>query len=125
MMRLTESLRFWGPRLMLSLASAFSISATALVCAWYQYRSDLRLGLEDDSSVSFWEFAVEMHMPDVKLTCLLAGALAFPLCMYYSTALDGKRSSLVKVLIANTLTALFAILTAVVMAGLHLPFDHH
>ena len=123
-MAFQDMLRRWAQRLLLSLASAVAVSATAFVCAWLEFRA-ARV-FPDPFLPSLWEFAFEMDIAGVKLSCLLAGALAFPLCLLYSTQLDGKRSSLVKVLIANTLTALSAIFAAVVMAALHFgPWDHH
>lgn len=124
-MALQEFLRRWGPRILLSFASALSVSATAFVCAWYEYRNAAPFKMAGGPrDPTLWQFANEMDTRGIAVTCLLAGALTFPLCLINSTQLGDKRSSLLPVLIANTVTAIFAIFIAVVMAALHLPSGH-
>jgi uncharacterized BrkB/YihY/UPF0761 family membrane protein len=119
-MPLQDELRRWAQRILLSLGSAVAVSATAFVCAWIDYR------YQDHGQPTLWEFTTVVAPIGTRNSCLLAGALTFPLCLLYSTGWDGTRSSLVKVLIANSVTAIFAILAAVVMAALYmLPFEEH
>jgi hypothetical protein len=126
-MALKEFLRRWAQRLLLSLGSAVAVSGTAFVCAWIEYRYENFDRAPPFGQPTLWEFATTVAPEGVPNICLLAGALTFPLCLLYSAGWDGTRSSLVKVLLANAVTAIFAILAAVVMAALHFApgFDHH
>jgi hypothetical protein len=134
-MPLKDSLRYWGIRVLLSLTTAGLVSASAFVCAWVKYREgdpNLAILLPEQNlggmfDVSLWDFAFHLDTAGVRDTCILAGILAFPLFLVYSTELDGRRSSLIKVLVYNTVTLLIAVVTAAFLAVIHLPpiGDHH
>ncbi|HZZ78162.1 MAG TPA: hypothetical protein VFE62_06570, partial [Gemmataceae bacterium] len=124
-MPIKESLRYWCVRILLSVLTAALVSVTAFVCAWVEYRNAPPHGVE--AGRSLWDFTFHMQTFGVQNTCILAGILAFPLFLIYSTGLDGKRTSLIKVLIYNSVTILFVVLMAAGLALVHLPpiEDHH
>jgi hypothetical protein len=117
-------------RLMLCLATAVFISATAYVCAWLNYRDYhylLQAGKEVDpetKQLTLWQFTSLADTKGIKLTCILAGILAFPLCLLRVDRAATNRLSLVMVLAVHCVTIAFAVLTAVVISFLHLPSGH-
>ena len=69
---------------------------------------------------SLWEFTT---MPDALLTqvpCILAGVVAFPLLLLQAKGRPGNRPTVAKIVVANVVTAFFAILAALMIATLHL-----
>jgi hypothetical protein len=56
----------------------------------------------------------------ILLACILAGVVAFPLCLLQARGRPGDRPSLGRVLLANAVTAVFAILAAFFIAALHM-----
>jgi hypothetical protein len=56
----------------------------------------------------------------VQVTCILAGLVAFPICLLESRAREGQRPSLARLLLANAVTAVFAIVAACMIGALHL-----
>jgi general secretion pathway protein G len=215
-MPIPKVLVYWGPRLLLCLATALIISATAYLCAWSSYRNiylnsppyltrmdleRLREDLErarektgdwparltdlnvvkekrvrvdpEGQPVDGWgrpfQYKIEAGRyvlfsygqdgkpggvgPDADLypgqgdawsepptlvqfttmregnlpllACVLAGAVAFPLCLLEARGRQGNRPSLAKLLLANVVTAVFAILAALIIATLHvMPGGH-
>jgi hypothetical protein len=87
--------------------------------------ADLYAGIADEENEhpTLWQFATILDNGGMMEACLLAGAFAFAVCLIASAGWRGNRS-LAVFLAANALTALFAILTAVVISALHLPSGH-
>jgi hypothetical protein len=73
---------------------------------------------------TFWEFATDPQTMGLRVGCILAGVIAFPLCLLQSNPRTGERPRLAKVLAANAVTAVFCILAALVMASLHIQPGH-
>jgi general secretion pathway protein G len=88
--------------------------------------ADLYAGTVDKENErpTLWQFATILDNGGWILKgCVLAGAFALALCLIGGEGWRGKRS-LAVVLFAHALTALCAILTAVVISVLHLPSGH-
>jgi hypothetical protein len=87
--------------------------------------ADLYAGKVDKENErpTLWQFATLLDDGWILKGCVLAGAFSLALCLIAGEGRLGKRS-LAVLLIAHTLTALFAILTAVVISALHLPTGH-
>jgi len=67
-----------------------------------------------------WEFAT---MPDallVQVPCIAAGVVAFPLLLLQARGRQGNRPTVWRLVVANVVTAFFAILAALMIATLHL-----
>lgn len=77
---LNESSR-WAFRILLCLATAVTVSATAFLCAYFEHRGNGRF-FHFDQPVSdpptLWEFTTA-DTEGILLTCLMAGVFAFPL----------------------------------------------
>jgi general secretion pathway protein G len=88
--------------------------------------ADLHYGDQEDSNQqpTLWQFAYDLDTAGIQATCLLAGAVALPICLLTSLGWDGTRSSAIKVLVAHAITALFALVTASMIAVVHLPSGH-
>lgn len=117
-----------APPVLLSLATGVMVSIIAYVCAWHEFGRAFQYRYypheEGPAELpTLWEFATVLDSGGVRDTCLLAGAFAFATCLIATADWKGKRR-LVAVLLANVLTAVFAILTAVVISALHLPSGH-
>jgi hypothetical protein len=69
---------------------------------------------------TLWQFAAAPEGLPVQLACALAGVVAFPLCLLQARGQPGNRPSLAKVLLANAVTAVFAILAALMISALHI-----
>jgi general secretion pathway protein G len=87
--------------------------------------ADLYAGKVDkeNESPTLWQFATILDSGGMREGCALAAAFAFAVCLIASHGWQSNRS-LVVILIANAVTAIFAILTAVVISALHLPSGH-
>jgi hypothetical protein len=71
------------------------------------------------------QFTALREAVPAQLACLLAGAVAFPLCLLEARGRRGERPSLGRFLLANAVTAVFAILAALMIGGLHtMPGGH-
>jgi hypothetical protein len=66
------------------------------------------------------QFSALRETVPVRFASLLAGLIAFPLCLMQAREVQGVRPSLVKLLLANVVTAVFAVFAAMMMAALHL-----
>jgi hypothetical protein len=88
--------------------------------------ADLHAGKVDRIAecLTLQQFTSLTETNGIKGTCILAGILAFPLCLLGAKREAAKRSSLTKVLVVHGVTAIFAILVAVVMSIVHLPSGH-
>jgi hypothetical protein len=69
---------------------------------------------------SLVQFSMLPESRPIQVACILAGVVAFPICLLDSKGQGGDRPSLARVLLANAVTAVFAILAALVISGLHL-----
>ncbi len=215
-MTLSGVIRGWVPRILLCLATASVISATAYLCAWFEYRgwpyfqdaqditryqieelraeveryreasgrlptslaeldavkehklrqddegrpldawerpyhyevndgsydlyslgrdgrvggfgldADLHAGKRHSATElpTLWQFTTELPTKGIQLSCLLAGLLAFPLCLLGVTRGATGRVPPARVVVVHGLTALFAVLTAVAISVLNLPTGH-
>ncbi len=87
--------------------------------------ADLYAGKVDheNESPTLWQFATLLDNGMMLKACVLAGAFALALCLIASEGWQGNRS-LAVILVTNAVTAFFAILTALVISGLHLPSGH-
>jgi hypothetical protein len=56
----------------------------------------------------------------VQVACILAGVIAFPLCLLAARSEKGVRPSLARVLVRSAVTAVFAVFAALVMSALHM-----
>lgn len=74
--------------------------------------------------LTLWQFTMDANTAGIQLSCLLAGLLAFPLCLLGTAGGELNRRSLVRALVVHGVTAAFAIVTAVVISVLHLPSGH-
>jgi Type II secretion system (T2SS), protein G len=77
-----------------------------------------------DELPTLWQFTTQLDTEGIQLTCLVAGILAFPLCLLGFKRGATNRATLVMVLVAHALTALFAVLAAGVISALHIPSGH-
>jgi hypothetical protein len=77
--------------------------------------ADLYAGQADSPTEppTLLEFTAMPAAIPVQLACILAGVVAFPLCLLQGKGRAGNRPSLGKVLLANAVTAFFAILAAI------------
>jgi hypothetical protein len=85
--------------------------------------ADLYAG-EDDSwpeRPDLWQFSTLREAIPVQVACILAGVIAFPICLLEARGKAGqRRPSLGKFLLGSAVTAVFAILAAMMMSALHL-----
>jgi general secretion pathway protein G len=88
--------------------------------------ADLHAGRTDPwaEHITLWQFTTAWGMRGIQLVCLAAGVLAFPLCLSRTKPGAPDRPTLRDVLIKNAVTAVFAVLAAVVISILHLPTGH-
>ena len=127
-----EARRRLVTRLLLCLATAIAVCATAYVCAWYEYRGvyvyGLNPGLEGEAferaQPTLWQFTLDPRSRGMQWTCVLAGALTIPLCLLYTEWPLRTQPSLRETLMANAVTAVFCLLAALTMAALHVPWGH-
>jgi hypothetical protein len=56
----------------------------------------------------------------VQIASAVAGIVAFPICLQQARGQPGSPPSLAKLLLANAVTALFAVFAALMIAGMHL-----
>jgi hypothetical protein len=108
--------------LMSVLTSIFVFSA-AYLAAWQQYSHQVP---GSDPEMSLWEFTAthDQIAIGMKVGCVLAGLLTFPLCRIPSA--PRSRRGLVKILALHFVTAMAAIYVAAVMSALHLaPVSGH
>jgi general secretion pathway protein G len=68
--------------------------------------------------ITFWQFAAA-EPGGVKFTCVVAGVLAFPLCLFGSKPGPAGRPGLAAVLVKNGVTVVFAVGAALVISILH------
>jgi hypothetical protein len=116
--------REYMTRLVFSLVTAIIIASTAYICAWYEYRAIIPRRISGDlRPITLWQFA-NAGTWGIAAICFLAGALAFPLCFLGSRRKPGTRPSLGQILVVHGVTAVFAILVAVVISFLHIPSGH-
>jgi hypothetical protein len=69
---------------------------------------------------TLWQFTTMRDALPVQVASLGAGIVAFPICLMEGRGKPGSPPSLARLLMANAVTALFAILAAVMIAGMHL-----
>ncbi len=89
--------------------------------------ADLYAGQPDPvrERLTLWQFATLADRGGgIKLSCLLAGILAFPLCLLGVKREATRRLSVREVLVTHGMTAIFAIWAAIMMSALHLPSGH-
>ena len=87
--------------------------------------TDLFAGQPIPDPPTFWEFTQMQEGMPVQLACLLAGAVAFPLCLLQAKGRPGNPPSQAKILLMNAVTAFFAILAALMIGTLHvMPGGH-
>jgi hypothetical protein len=88
--------------------------------------ADLHAGKRDLATElpTLWQFTTQLDTEGIQLSCFLAGLLAFPLCLLGVTRGARGRVSPARIVVVHGLTALFAVLTAVVISVLHLPSGH-
>jgi hypothetical protein len=88
--------------------------------------ADLHAGKVDPRTqwLTLWQFMNHAETAGIRDTCILAGILAFPLCLLGVKRGATSRLSPIKVLVIHGVTAAFAILAAVVISVLHLPTGH-
>jgi hypothetical protein len=88
--------------------------------------ADLHAGKRDRATElpTLWQFTTQLNTEGIQLSCLLAGILAFPLCLLGVRRGEADRLSPVRVVFVHGLTAFFAVLTAVVISVVHLPSGH-
>jgi hypothetical protein len=127
-MSIKDVMSRWGLRVLMCLSTSVTVSFIALVCAWQQYgRWELfpwNWNKDEKVLPTFWEFISSEDTAGIQTTCLLAGVVAFPLCLIASSAWRKSRAPFAGVLLAHVITAVFAIAAAVWMAALHLPSGH-
>jgi Type II secretion system (T2SS), protein G len=73
--------------------------------------------------MTLWEFTSESRTMGMKLACILGGLFAFPICLFLRPP-RRSQGTIIKVLAMNIITAVFAIIVAVLMSVLHLPTGH-
>ena len=69
---------------------------------------------------TLWQFTTMRDALPVQIASVLAGIVAFPLCLLQTRGKPGSPPSLAKLLLASAVTALFAVFAAVVISGVHL-----
>jgi hypothetical protein len=74
--------------------------------------------------LTFWQFATASGTDGIKFVCILAGIVAFPLCLLGVRKSALERAPATKVLLRYAVTAIFAVFMAVVISFLHLPSGH-
>ena len=78
--------------------------------------------------LTFWQFLCEPSTRNMKLICIGAGILVFPIWLQGVTNAPRdrltRRSDIHMDLVGHVVTAVFAIVTAVVISGLHIPSGH-
>jgi len=114
--------RAYMTRLVCSLVTSIIIAATAYICAWYEYRG-MFAHRRGDPRLTLWQFA-NAGTGGIAAACFLAGAFAFPLCFLGTPGKPGARALWLKILIVHGVTAVFAILIAVVISAIHIPSGH-
>jgi hypothetical protein len=84
--------------------------------------ADLYAGQADSwpDNPTLAQFATLPETRPILFACLLAGVVAFPLCLLQARGQPGDQPSLGRVLLANAVTAVFAILAAFFIAALHM-----
>jgi Type II secretion system (T2SS), protein G len=65
---------------------------------------------------TLWQFTTMPETRSIQLICLLAGILAFPLCLLGFKRGATNRTSLERVLMRHALTAIFAVLAALMIS---------
>jgi hypothetical protein len=78
----------------------------------------------DRERLTLAQFMARPDAKGIQLTCLVAGAIAFPLFFVYGLGQQGPKLSLTRALVVSAITAIFAIFTAVFMSAAHLPSGH-
>jgi hypothetical protein len=84
--------------------------------------ADLYAGADDSWAArpTLLQFTASPEALPMQLACLFAGVVAFPLCLLQARGEPGNRRSLGKVLLMNAVTAVFAILAALMIGALHM-----
>jgi len=65
------------------------------------------------------QFATMPETLPIQLACVLAGVISFPLCLLKTKGPPGSPPSMARVVQVNVLTAIFAILAALMISALH------
>jgi general secretion pathway protein G len=74
---------------------------------------------------TLWQFTRSQDAAPALVASIAAGVVAFPIFLLNARGREGNRPSLARVLLANAVTALFAVLAAVMMSALHvMPGGH-
>jgi Type II secretion system (T2SS), protein G len=73
---------------------------------------------------TFWQFATALDTGGMLLACLLAGIVAFPICLVASGKWNESRYSFLGTIVSIAITVLFATGTAVFISAFHLPSGH-
>jgi hypothetical protein len=69
--------------------------------------------------ITLWQFT-KLANGGIMLTCIVAGVIAFPICLFGSNTTVSTRMAPSATVLRCVLTAIFAVLTAVVISALHL-----
>ncbi len=99
----------------------FSLGPERLVGGVGKY-ADMHAGKPDTwpEHPSLTEFSRLPEARPAQIACLLAGVVAFPLCLLQARGQPGEPPSLRRVLLGSAVTAGFAILAALMIGALHL-----
>lgn len=83
--------------------------------------ADLYAGrvLSEEQRPTLWQYSHTRDALPALIASVMAGVVAFPIFLLNARGKEGKRPSLVMVLLANAVTAVFAVLAAVMISGLH------
>jgi hypothetical protein len=97
---------------------------------WYKWRAAFHSHFDPSQQSSdqetpnrelrtLWEFTVAPNAWEMQKGCLLAGAIAIVVCLFYNEWPFGNETSLKEALMVNVVTAVFCVLAAVAMSALH------
>jgi Type II secretion system (T2SS), protein G len=74
--------------------------------------------------ITLWQYATYPGTFSIFVMCALAGLIAFPICLLQGREVAGEKSSLLRILWRNGLTALFAVVVAVMIGVPFLQSGH-
>jgi hypothetical protein len=115
----------WGRRLDYRIQAGdyqlFSLGADGMPGGVGKY-ADLYAGQPDSwpEHPTLAQFSTLREARPVQLACILAGIVAFPLCLLQAKGQPGNRPSIAKVILANAVTAAFTLLIAFMISALHM-----
>lgn len=110
-------------RILMAVTTSFVISLTTFWCVFLQYqKAHSHVSFED----ALWDFLNHDNFASTRWACFLSGVIALPIGFISGISMDKRKHPLPRALLANLLTALFAILVAVIMASIYLfSLEHH